>query len=425
VIAAAAVLGLVARLGFAVFFWVDKPLTHDEREYLELAANLASGRGFEYDPLPPPSPGEIPVQRFGRAPGYPVFLAAVMSMASNTGRAQSTPLLVKLTQAIVGAAGVIIIGVLATHTWGPAAGATAALAAAVYPPLVWICAYALSEVLYSVLALGCALFLVRTVDRTLPGSTGTVQPMALVAGGALAGVTALVRPVMVLFVALYLLWLFFRRAPAHAVVFALGAAIVIAPWTLRSSERAGRLVLIATEGGVTFWTGNHPLARGDGDLSTNPELKNADTELRSRNLGLDADALEPVYYREAFNQIRAAPGKWCVLMAKKFFYQWIPLGPSYWSHSPLYTLTSIASYGLALPFGLAGLMRLVKERRVPVALVLLAASQVLAGLIFMPQERFRIPVIDPVLLILAAVWLVSQMGDAGRVDGSGIPVVST
>ena len=36
-ILAAAAAGLAVRLAFGLLYWVDKPLTHDEREYLALA----------------------------------------------------------------------------------------------------------------------------------------------------------------------------------------------------------------------------------------------------------------------------------------------------------------------------------------------------------------------------------------------------
>jgi CHASE2 domain-containing sensor protein len=38
----------------------------------------------------------------------------------------------------------------------------------------------------------------------------------------------------------------------------------------------------------------------------------------------------------------------------------------------------------------------------PTALLLLAASSLLVCVIFFPQERFRIPVIDPALIVCAA-----------------------
>ena len=49
---AAVLAALLVRLAFGVGYWTGKPLTHDEREYLALAHNLAEGRGFAY-PAPP------------------------------------------------------------------------------------------------------------------------------------------------------------------------------------------------------------------------------------------------------------------------------------------------------------------------------------------------------------------------------------
>jgi hypothetical protein len=55
-----------------------------------------------------------------------------------------------------------------------------------------------------------------------------------------------------------------------------------------------------------------------------------------------------------------------------------------------------------LPFAIPGARRLWRGARRPTALFLLAASALLVCLVFFPQERFRIPVIDPVLIISAA-----------------------
>ena len=70
-IVAAAIAGFLIRLAFALLYWVGKPLTHDEREYLELARSLSEGRGFAYAPSSESGPGP----RFGRA-RLPMLLAA-------------------------------------------------------------------------------------------------------------------------------------------------------------------------------------------------------------------------------------------------------------------------------------------------------------------------------------------------------------
>ena len=59
-------------------------------------------------------------------------------------------------------------------------------------------------------------------------------------------------------------------------------------------------------------------------------------------------------------------------------------------------------YLLLLPFALAGVRRLTRGTEPPAALLMLGASAVLACLIFFPQERFRIPVIDPMLIVCAS-----------------------
>src|SRR6478752_1442730 len=107
----AAAVGLAARLAFGFLYWTDKPLTHDEREYLELAASLQAGRGFTYQ-----RPAEGTGQQFGRAPGYPLLLAAI---GAGSLDASSTPDRVKVAQAMVGAVTVWLIGTIALRSAGP------------------------------------------------------------------------------------------------------------------------------------------------------------------------------------------------------------------------------------------------------------------------------------------------------------------
>ena len=157
----------------------------------------------------------------------------------------------------------------------------------------------------------------------------------------------------------------------------------------------------AATGGVNFWTGNHPLATGEGDLAANPAIKQADLEFRAAHPGLTAEALEPIYYRESLRYIVDHPGWWVSLLARKSFYVAVPVGASYALHSSRYRLAAVASYLLLLPFTLAGLWQMPRDAR-PTALFLLAGSAVLVCLVFFPQERYRTPVIDPALIVCAA-----------------------
>lgn len=399
VVYAAVVLALVLRLVFALLYWVDKPLTRDEREYLSLAVSLSEGRGFVYSPA-----GVSVSEQAGRAPFYPLFLAGLMKMDPSATEGSAALVSVRIAQSILGAAGVWLIAMIGRRTAGPGAGAMAAILAAVYPPLVWISAYVLSESLYLVLALASVL----TFDLAFGGGVGDAgEPRSIrrvglaLASGLLTGAAALTRPAMLLFLVLAMVWLSLKRHIAGALVLALGAALVIAPWTLRNLHEHGRFVLIAAEGGVTFWTGNHPLSSGEGDLATNPGLKRANLELRSQFPGLTAEEMEPVYYRDAFAYIKQDPVWWVGLLARKFFYIWVPVGPSYTLHSRRFFVASVVSYGLLTLFAIAGLGRRRRDSSPPYGLWLLAASSVLTCLIFFPQERFRL-VLDPTLIVCAA-----------------------
>jgi 4-amino-4-deoxy-L-arabinose transferase-like glycosyltransferase len=440
-IVGAAVLGLIARAAFGMLYWHDKPLTHDEREYLALAANLAAGRGFTQMLPAEPEADAATVQRFGRAPLYPLFLAPLVltDSALRQGRMPpDVPAAVKLAQAIVGAIGVWLIGQIAWRAAGEATGARAGVVAAaiasVYPPLVWICAYALSEALYSTLALACVWILAGVLDapadragaaaaalshggigvgvgaiRDVDTTRGAGATRRVLIGGMLAGLAILTRPVMLFFLpfAAVLAWRRGRargrgRGPWLATWLIAGALLLVLPWTARNAVTYGRFVLVASEGGVTFWTGNHREAQGEGDLAANPRLKELNREFRAQHPHLTEEALESIYYREALGFIASDPLRWIGLLARKMFYTWIPIGPSYRLHSPLYFWVSIISYAVLLPFAIAGAIRLWRDRRRPWTLWLLAGSAVLVCLAFFPQERFRIPVIDPTLIVCAA-----------------------
>jgi 4-amino-4-deoxy-L-arabinose transferase-like glycosyltransferase len=394
IVVAATLAALCLRLGFALGYWVNRPLTHDEREYLGLARSLAQGRGLAHDEAIEIGTG----QRFGRAPAYPAFLAAIG--AGSIPDPASSPARVKIAQSVIGAAAVLLIALIAWRAAGPRAGATAAAIAAVYPSLVWSPAYVLSETLYSFVALAAALVLQIAVDRSQHDAKAGMAMSA--AAGALVGSAVLVRPAMLFFIPLALLWLLRRRRAAMAVLMIAAFVAVVGPWTLRNWRVYGRFVLVASEGGVTFWTGNHPLATGEGDLAANPAIKEAEIAFRRQHPGLTPEELEPLYYRDALRTIANDPVWWLGLLARKAFYTVVPIGPSYALHSLRYRAASTLPYLMIVPFAVVGARRLWRAPSRPAAAFLLGAAAVLVNLLFFPQERFRIPVIDPVLIVCAS-----------------------
>jgi hypothetical protein len=397
-LAGALLAALALRLAFAFGYWVGKPLTHDEREYLELAVNLAEGRGFRYAPAPA---GEDRI-RFGRAPGYPFVLASIRVAADGADLVRAT----RLVQCAIGAASIALIGLIAARAAGTRAGVAAAWLAAVYPPLVWMPAYILSETLYSALALGVVAIAGPLMDGAVPRPIGNRAAVWRgLAAGLIAGAGVLTRPAMLFFLAFAGVWLLARRRAIAVVALAAGALVVVTPWTVRNYHEYGRMVLVASSGGINFWAGNHPLSPGEGDMAANPAIKRANQRLRAEYPGLTEEELEPVYYREAVREIARRPLWWVGLVGRKLFYTFVPVGPSYTLHSRLYLASTWLAYGLLLPVGVLGFVRLWGSECWPRALWLLGWSAVFMGVVFLPQERYRIPVLDPALLVAAGAWL--------------------
>jgi hypothetical protein len=107
---------------------------------------------------------------------------------------------------------------------------------------------------------------------------------------------------------------------------------------------------------VTFWTGNHPLAIGEGDLAANPPIKEAELAFRRAHPGLTPEQMEPLYYRDAFAHIRADPGWWLSLLARKAVYTVVPIG-----RRMRYTQPNIASLRSFLTFSCCPLRRRVHD----------------------------------------------------------------
>lgn len=409
VVAGAALIGLLLRLGFGLWYWVDKPLMKDEQEYLLLATRVATGHGFTYPAAP--SAGF-----FERPPGFVVLLATVLvatqdalvttaapgSLAELPQTSSDIPAAITVVQCLIGTLIILLVAALAGRAAGPRAAKLGAIAAAFYPPIAWVSGYVLSESLYSALALGTAWLLLRASDGTGANRMGLGVLAGLVAGAAL-----LTKEAMIFFLPLAALWLIWHKQRQLIAAFAVGGAIIVLPWIARNYVVHGQFILTAAHGGVTLWTGNNPLAQGEGDLAANPTMGLARREFEARHRGLTNQQMDDVYYREVRDFVRQQPGRWLMLEARKLFYTFVPIGPSYTSHSDRYYIASLVSYGLLAPFAFFGLWRLWRRPGPsPLwALGLLALSSVIVCLVFFPQERFRIPVLDPAAIVAAAVAL--------------------
>jgi 4-amino-4-deoxy-L-arabinose transferase-like glycosyltransferase len=411
VIAAAIVAGLALRLAFGLIYWTGKPLTLDEQEYILLARNVVRGHGLTYDG------GPANVRHFERPPAYALFIAGILgatgTAATPPGGDTEVPASVKIVQTLLGGLTIWLIARIARRAAGARAAMVAAWLAALYPPLLWIAAYLLSEALYVVLALLAVWYLGEAIDQ------GPAAPRwPAFAAGVVAGIGVLTKEAMVFFLILAVAWLLVRRRLAVLALLLAGAVVTVAPWTVRNYAVHGRFVLGAPHGGVTFWTGNNRLAHGEGDMAANPELRLEQIAFEAQHQGLSVEQLDSLYYKEAIGYIVSHPLWWAALEAKKLFYTLVPVGPSYRLHSNRYFIASLVSYLALLPFAIAGIVRLARRPNRPHALWLMAGSALVVSVAFFPQERFRIPIVDPTLVVCAAACLTAlweaRISHAGR-----------
>lgn len=241
---------LALRMFIAIGLATDEP--DDGRLYARLAHNLLSAHVYSIDERVPFTPTYI------RVPGYPLFIAGVYAAF---GDGNNT--MVRSVQAALDTATCWLVALLAA-AWTPASWSDAgrrrtwlaALALAAVCPFTMIYTAALLTETVSLL-LGTATVLVSTWALA---SSSTRRRLALwAAAGALAGLSALVRPenglylavagTMILLVAVLRARRSAESGRMRAVVVAavpawlalgLGFAAALAPWTVRNAMVFGR-----------------------------------------------------------------------------------------------------------------------------------------------------------------------------------------
>jgi hypothetical protein len=331
-------------------------LVMDAQRYDELARVIAAG-------------GWMPREPFYQAPLYPYFLAAVYAVTDGS------LLAVRLLQAGLGAATVVLLALLARRLFGPEAGWAAGVLAALYGPAIFYVPLLLKSTL-TLLALTGAVLLLADPDRLEGGR--------VLLAGVLFGVSALLQENLILLLPCAALWLLLpgaarpRRTRLAAVGgLALGAVLGLTPATLLNFLAGGEVVLTSSQGGMNFFIGN---ARGASGTYTgltagsqNPESQRQDARrlaavfaTRERGRPVAPGELTPgevsaLFWREGFRQIRADPAAWGRLLLRKLHLFWnaheIPDAEGYDVYrqeaGPLARLW--IGFGILAPLGLTGL----------------------------------------------------------------------
>jgi len=401
ILVAILLLALAVRLGIGVFLGFDSGPDRaacgaDTVEFEHMAWSAAHGNGFTlYDGGPPTA---------FRAPGYPLLLGGLYKLL---GRAWWVNRVV-LSLLGTGTCWLIYLLAVRLRLGGPVA-LLAALLTAVLPLQFYWCGHFMSEPLAAFLNVATCLAIVAPPGRCSRSSGGGKR--ALLLAGILCGLAALTRPAALLVLPLLaVMWLVQRRMPVRVwllriAVFALGAVLAVAPWTIRNRVVLGRFALITTNGGSTFWGANNDIVSRPGEkwgawiTTTRVNRARKEREVWSLPNEVDRDKKE---WRIGLEWVGRNPGRLPVLLAGKF---WRLVKPLPDSPNRIYVLAVAAGWIFLLPTSLCGMGLVLRDpemrpRFIPLnaqLLTLLATTAVFYG-----SERFRAPY-EPFLAVCGAV----------------------
>jgi 4-amino-4-deoxy-L-arabinose transferase-like glycosyltransferase len=197
---------------------------------------------------------------------------------------------------------------------------------------------------------------------------------------------------------LYVLWHARRQVKVRHVVLAgaLAAALIL-PWTVRNYLAFDRFLLLNSQAGQVLWNANHPSLGTDFDAAAMfaipPDLKGANEVDLSNEL-----------MRRGLREIAANPGRflWLSLDRLSIFFIFYPMRQS----APFSNVARTASFGVCLPFILAGLLLSLREWRRWTLLYLFIAAYTFIHVISWVQIRYRMPV-DVALVPFAALSMVT------------------
>jgi len=360
-----------------------------------IARSIAQGHGFSspYEGQTGPSAWEPPL--------YPYLMAGVFRVFGIYTHASAWVLLT--INSVFATLTTIPIFFIAHRTFGERVAKWSAYAWALNPYMWYWSIHWLWDTTFTPLLLTC-IFLVALKLQDWPGWRG----WALF--GALFGVGALANPTMLMFLPFCGLWIWrqrYRRGLRSFAGVVLSSVVffaVLSPWTIRNYAVFGRFVFLRDDFGLQVRLGNGPCADGMLMAYLQPNLNNLELE-KFQRMGELAYAAS--CKRQAYDWIRANPGRFAVISTKRFFYYWngVPRPTSSTAPVDFRTSAFLATSVLAI----WGLLHALRQKR--------PAAWLFAGLLLLypstyyfvyPHARYRHP-IEPELTMLIVFLILEAM----------------
>ena len=380
----------------------------DATDYISLAHGICDGSSYR-------ETGSVP---FMRAPGLPFFLAPLTCF-------HVPVFMLKVQLALLDTFSVLLIALIAQQLGG--SGAIAATIAALYPPFVAQSGDIQSEPLFLFLLL----FSVYTLMRGLEASRWrTFSALSL-------GLAVLTRPVALLLIPYFAVSLAIlspeRNTRLKMLIFYLMFALIpILPWSVYNSLRFSELIIISDGAGYNFWRGTHPeqlaiLQSADAqEFATRASHFEIVTSPVTAVL-VSSRAKTPmersgVWTEFAWQQAATDPRRFVSVLGRNLINYWRPwLNPV--AHSREMVIFSALCMIPILAVGFIGLfyLRLINHALFWFFCVFFLLMW-LAHAPFQVVSRFRIPLVDPYLIVLGAAWLESTLTHRLKSSSPQMPI---
>jgi tetratricopeptide (TPR) repeat protein len=349
---------------------------------------------------------------FYQAPFYSAFLAVIYLIF---GHNYFIP---RLIQAVLGALSCVFAQVIGQKVFGRREGIIAGFAAGFYGPLVFYEGDLLREVLVVFLAMSSLACMIEW--------SGRKKIWWAASAGLLAGLAAITRENILLFIPLAAVYMWVRsesRRWLTPALFILFFTLPLIPVTIRNYRSSGDFVPVSSQGGMNFYIGNSADTWRLQSLQPGIEWDKMAFAPR-RDIGDTASPNEYSrwFFRKSFEDISEAPLAWFRTLIKKFylFFYAEELDPNtdlnlYREYSWLLRILVFRAGPVWIPFGVVVPLFLigVAGRRLNLDKALLLSfvfAYAVSLSLFHVRARYRLPVVPVLLLFSAAgvMWLVEK-----------------